>query len=159
MKHLKWLIFIILIITVNFTAFALNLDVDSDLSDFAQENLLTESETQNLKNPFFIKLEVEEVPAEEEIVEAKDVETQPQTEAAAPVDNRMERIVMPEPEPEIIINGVISASNSRIALLVNYQQNNHLLEIGDSIDSYELTAYKDGEATFIKNGREIKVSY
>lgn len=161
MKHLKWLIFIILIITVNCTAFALNLNVDNDLNDFAQENLLTENETQNLTNPFFIKQEVEKVPEEEEIMESENNETQAQTERVSPVENRVERIEIPEPEPEpeIIINGIISASNSRIALLVSYQQDNHLIKIGDSIDSYKLTAYKDGEATFIRNGREIKVSY
>lgn len=157
MKYLKWFLFIILIIILNNTTFALNLDVDSDLNDFAKENLLKENETQNLNNPFFLKKEEVETPKAD--VE-EEVELQPLANAAANTVRESERnIEKIEAEPEIIINGVILASNSRMALLISYQQQKHLLKIGDSVDDYKLTAYKNGVATFTKNGKEIKVFY
>ena len=163
MKYLKLLFFILLIIILNSTAFALNLDVDSQLNDFAKENLLNENKTQNLNNPFFIKKEVEETSEGEDNLEVEE-EVNPQTPAptntaANTFDESEQNIGEINTEPEIIINGVISASNSRIALLISYQQEKHLLEIGDSLDGYKLTAYKNGEATFKKSGREIKILY
>jgi len=161
MKYLKMLFLIILIITFNSTVFALNLDVDSDLNGFADKNLLNKNETQNLKNPFFIKKELVETPEEQENLEVAE-ETETQSPINRPVDlveERVENIEQREPEPEIIINGIISASNSRMALLISYQQEKHLLQIGETVDDYKLTAYQNGEATFIRNGRAIKVSY
>ncbi|PTV99094.1 hypothetical protein C8C76_11229 [Halanaerobium saccharolyticum] len=152
MKYLKLLFFIVLIITLNSTAFALNLDVDNDLNSFAKENLLNENETQNLTNPFFLNDQLEEVPEEE-----VELDTSPKM-AVNTIENR-EEVEEINAEPEITINGVISASNSRMALLISYQQEKHLLEIGDSLDGYEFTAYQNGEATFKKDGREIKVLY
>ncbi|RAK06718.1 hypothetical protein C8C77_12154 [Halanaerobium saccharolyticum] len=146
MKHLKLLLFIVLFITLNSTAFALNLDVDNDLNNFAKENLVNENLTQNLNNPFFLK--------EEEV----ELQTPPPNMA----ENNLEiseEIEEVDADPEITINGVISASNSRLALLISYQQEKHLLEIGESLDGYKLTAYQNGEATFINEGREIIVLY
>lgn len=147
MKHLKLLLFITLIIILNSTAFALNLDVDNDLNNFAKENLLNENLTKNLNNPFFLNEQLEEVELES-----------PPNMAANTIETR-EEVEEIDTEPKITINGVISASNSRMALLISYQQEKHLLEIGDSLDGYKFTAYQNGEATFKKEGREIKVLY
>jgi hypothetical protein len=158
MKTLRIIFTILLIISFSFSAYALNLEVDNDLNNFANQNLLNGNESENLNNPFFIKKEVVEAPEEEEVIERETIEEQTQP-AVVPTENSEERIEKKEAEPEIIINGVISAANSRLALLVTYRQEKHLLKIGSSLDDYSLTAYRDGEATFIKNGREIKVSY
>ena len=158
MKTLRIIFTIFLIILFSFSAYALNLEVDNDLNNFANQNLLNGNESENLNNPFFIKKEVIEAPAEEEVLERETIEEQTQP-AVVPTEIKEERVEKTEAEPEIIINGVISAANSRLALLVSYQQEKHLLKIGSSVDGYRLTAYRDGEATFIKNGREIKVSY
>jgi type II secretory pathway component PulC len=152
MKYLKLLFFIILIIILNSTAFALNLDVDNDLNDFAKKNLLNENLTQNLNNPFFLNEQLKEAPAEE-------VELQTPPNMAVNTIKTREEVEEVDTGPEFTINGVISASNSRIALLISYQQEKHLLEIGDSLDGYKFTAYQNGEATFKKEGREIKVLY
>ena len=158
MKTLRIIFTILLIISFSFSAYALNLEVDNDLDNFANQNLLNGNESENLNNPFFIKKEVIEAPEEEEVIERETLEEQIQP-AVVSTEIKEERIEKKESEPEIIINGVISAANSRLALLVNYQQEKHLLKIGSSLDGYRLTAYRDGEATFIKNGRKIKVSY
>ncbi|MFW5736037.1 MAG: hypothetical protein ACOCXB_01635 [Halanaerobium sp.] len=161
MKYLKLVFLTVFIIIFSSNAFALNLEVDSDLNDFAEENLLGENQTQNLRNPFFEKKEAGENPEAEEELELEDgFEADPSLNSAAETDDqRTETIKDVESEPEIIINGVISASNSRLALLVSYQQEKHLLKIGDSLDDYRLTAYKNGEATFEKNGEEFEIAY
>ena len=152
MKYLKLLFFIVLIIILNSTAFALNLDVDNDLNDFAKKNLLNENLTKNLNNPFFLNEQLKETPDEE-------VELQTPPNMDVNITKTREEVEEVDTEPEITINGVISASNSRMALLISYQQEKHLLEIGDSLDGYKFTAYQNGEATFKKEGREIKVLY
>ncbi|TDO92253.1 hypothetical protein DFR79_10666 [Halanaerobium saccharolyticum] len=152
MKHLKLLFFIVLIIIFNSTAFALNLNVESELNDFAKGNLLNKNLVQNLNNPFFSNEKIEEAPEEE-------VEVQTPPNIAVDTIETGAEIEKIDTEPGIIINGVVSASNSRMALLISYQQEKHLLEIGESLDGYKFTAYQNGEATFKKAGREIEVLY
>ena len=157
MKNLKIIFLIVLFLTLSSTAFALNLDVDNDLNDFAKENLLKENETQNLKNPFFIEKEVAAISDQETSleVENKDERT-PELNTSKQNSESSEEI---KAKPEFVINGVISASNSRMALLISYQQERHLLKIGNKLDGYRLTAYKNGKATFIKDGVKIEVIY
>jgi hypothetical protein len=160
MKTIRIVFISLIMILFSFSAYALNLEVDNDLNTFANQNLLNGSESEKLNNPFFIKKEVVETlqPEEEEVLEKETPEEQTQP-AVIPAETREERVEKTESEPEIIINGVISAANSKIALLVSYRQEKHLLKIGSSVADYKLTAYRDGEATFVKNGREIKISY
>lgn len=149
MKTLRIIFTILLISSFTFSAYALNLEVDNDLNNFANQNLLDVGDTQSLKNPFFIKKEVMEAP--EEIEAAADL-------ADNIIDDNRDG---PETvsKPEIIINGVITAASNRMALIVSYNQDKHLLKIGDIMDGYRLSSYKNGEATFVKNGDITKVSY
>lgn len=153
MKYLKILFLIAFIFIFSSNVFALNLEVDNDLSDFAQENLLKEDEIKILKDPFYIKKEVVESPVKENKAESL-------LNSDENIHNdRIKTIEKKESEPDIIINGVISASNSRIALLISYQQQKHLLKIGDSFNDYRLTAYKNGKAIFKKNDKIFEIIY
>lgn len=157
MKNLKIIFLIIFLLTLSSTAFALNLDVDNDLNDFAKENLIKEKETKNLKNPFFIEKEVAAISEQENNLEAENKEQRdPKANSSEQKSESREEITA---KPEIVINGVITASNSRMALLLSYQQERHLLKIGEKLDGYRLTAYKNGKATFIKNGVKTEVIY
>lgn len=154
MRVIKFVFLVFLISSLSISALALNLDVDNDLSDFVNENLLNNTDSNGLINPFLI-----EIP-----------ETKKQEENLDPVrdDFIEENTNLPEPELEVVepkneelltINGVISASNNKTALLINYQNTNHVLRIGNSLDNYRLVSYQNGEATFIRNGNSIKISY
>ena len=137
---------------INSTASALDLDVESDLNEFAAANKLSSTQIKNLKNPFFIEIETDEI--SDEIATEENYLTEEFT--AVEESNQVEETVS---EPEIVIDGVIKAANSRMALIVSYNQDKHLLKIGDMMNGYRLSSYQNGEAVFIKNGSSIRVKY
>lgn len=153
MKIFKLLLIFILMLIINSSVSALDLDVEDDLNDFAVVNKLSSNQMQNLKNPFFVEIESAEIT---EAVETDEVDF-PEELAVSEDTSQEEQVVVSE--PDIVIDGIIKAANSRIALIVDYNQNKHLLKIGDTMNGYRLSSYQNGEAVFIKNGSTVRVEY
>jgi hypothetical protein len=154
MRVIKFVFLVFLISSLSISASALNLDVDNDLANFADENLLNNTDSNSLINPFLIEIP-ETKKQEENLDQVRDDFIEENTNLPEP---ELE-VVEPKKEELLTINGVISASSNKTALLINYQNTNHVLRIGNSIDDYRLVSYQNGEATFIRNGNSIIISY
>jgi hypothetical protein len=153
MRVIKFVFLVFLISSLSISASALNLDVDNDLANFADENLLNNTDSNSLINPFLIEIP-ETKKQEENLDQVRDDFIEENTNLPEP---ELE-VVEPKKEELLTINGVISASN-KLALLINYQNTNHVLKIGDTLDNYRLVSYQNGDATFVRNGNSIKISY
>lgn len=147
MKIIKFVLLVFLISSLSISVSALNLDVDNDLSSFVNENLINKGNTNSLTNPFFVN--IPEAETKEENLALKREEF---TEA------NLERIIEEKRGQILTINGVISTSD-KTALLINYQNINHVLQVGDSINNLRLLSYQNGDAIFIFNGNKIRISY
>ena len=165
MKLIKYLIVVMIILFLNLPAAALNLEVDKTLVNFTEKNKLNENQLQNLNNPFRNKeLNTEQQSQEErETAEAKE-ESKVKAEKDS-TNNKAEQQAestdksQKEPLTNISINGVLSTSNSRTALLINYNNESEVIEVGNTVDGFKLISYQNKTAVFIKNGKRIEVAY
>jgi hypothetical protein len=159
MKILKLIFVMILFLTLNSTVFALNLDVDNNLKSFANQSLLDISDIKDLKNPFFIQKKIENDGSQNSLDLGLNL---PQKEEFNLIKDNIKQQVDEQNNnynPPIKINGILRTSNSNLALLLNYQSQSEIIKIGESMDNYKLINYQDGEATFINQGKKLKVKY
>lgn len=164
MKFIRVFLILLLILFLNLPAAALNLEVDKDLVDFTEKNKLSEKQLQDLNNPFRIKdLSTEQQNQKEEPAEAekegkvkikKDSNNNKSGQQGESKDKSQEEILA-----KISINGVLSTSSSRTALLINYNNKTQVVEVGGTVDAFKLSSYQNKTAVFIKNGKRIEVSY
>lgn len=140
MKLLTYMIVIMITISLGGTGVnALKLEVDESLREFASEAKLLEEELELLRDPF-TDYRVAEEPAEPE-------PAQPAAQAPA------SPVIGP---PPFSINGV-SKSGDNVVLIIDTGNVPEMLRSGESLNGYQFARYEDGEAIFVRNGREFSL--
>lgn len=145
MKHLSMVILTICLVLLAPKVMALNLAVDQDLMDFTLQNELAENEISDLNNPFLNQLQplIENEQQIDQLLVEQHNKFNP--EAAA---------------EELEVKGILVTGGEKIILIKDLINNtSELLRPGEMIAGYTFLAYRDNQATFIKNGNEFTINY
>ena len=145
MKLLAWTTMIIMMFAIAGPgAYALELDVEDAMSQFASEVRLLDEELQLLRDPF-----ADQRPREPE---PGPIRPSP---SPAPDD-----AVEEEPEevspPSFSINGAVRSGN-RVVLIIEDGAVPELLRAGNSYDGYQFVDFADGEAVFRRDGQDFNL--
>jgi hypothetical protein len=113
--------------------------------DFTLQNELAENEISDLNNPFLNQLQplIEDEQQIDQLLVEQHNKFNP--EAAA---------------EELEVKGILVTGGEKIILIKDLINNtSELLRPGEMIAGYTFLAYRDNQATFIKNGNEFTINY
>ena len=148
MKLLAWTTMIIMVVAIAGPGvYALELDVEDAMSQFASEVRLLDEELQLLRDPFADQRPREPEPGPSRPSPAPgptpdDTETVEQEEEISP--------------PGFNINGMVR-SGGRVVLIIEDGAVPELLRAGQSYEGYQFVDFADGEAVFRRDGQDFNL--